>query len=513
MVTPALPWAACSNAQQPFGEEIVPQIQPQPPLVQLEAVSSAPGACSWGAEPDPPGSKLLSGSSEIRSPLSTSTLGGFAFCSGVSNTEQETISTAFPSPENQRNCVPPHQNRAGVGGAGSLPPLQRWHLGFSPPFARRAPGSPTPSARWGEAPTAGGPIPRAPGRGGRTGARRRRGPVASPGRVEVQAPAARAALPTAAAGHTLAARDGGGRACGEVSASPVPRPGQARLPPRRAGAQPAAEAGLRFPAAPPRGPALGRPRAGEVAAGRPRPRAMAGRPGPGAGRRAAAAGGGRPFPRECCEGLGGLEYGQVDVTAMARLFSYVDVTDSGFIAAVLAIAFNPLFWNVVARWEHKTRALSRVFGSPHAACYCLGAVILMLNCVRSHCFTEAMKSQPKLEGLDCHWAYYSGLAILAVGTLFVISSFLALGFTGTFLGDYFGILMEAKVTSFPFSILDNPMYWGSTAVYLGWALMHASPAGLLLTAVVAISYTVAMLYEGPFTEEIYLQKQKGVKNK
>ncbi|KAK4813388.1 hypothetical protein QYF61_004725 [Mycteria americana] len=38
-------------------------------------------------------------------------------------------------------------------------------------------------------------------------------------------------------------------------------------------------------------------------------------------------------------------------------------------------------------------------------------------------------------------------------------------------GDYFGILMEAKVTSFPFSILDNPMYWGSTAVYLGWSLM------------------------------------------
>lgn len=45
-----------------------------------------------------------------------------------------------------------------------------------------------------------------------------------------------------------------------------------------------------------------------------------------------------------------------------------------------------------------------------------------------------MKSQPKLEGLDSHWAYYSGLVVLAVGTLFVISSFLALGFTGTFLG-------------------------------------------------------------------------------
>ncbi|RMC17599.1 hypothetical protein DUI87_05263 [Hirundo rustica rustica] len=223
---------------------------------------------------------------------------------------------------------------------------------------------------------------------------------------------------------------------------------------------------------------------------------MAGRPGPGAGRREAAAGGARRFPRECCEGLGGLDYGQVDAAAMVQLFGYVDVTDTGFIVAALSIAFNPLFWNVglesgavgsrwhskpdvqgcaweqeVARWEHKTRALSQVFGSPHAACYCLGAAILVLNCVRSHCFTEAMKSQPKLESWDSHWTYYSGLAILAVGTLFVISSFLALGFTGTFLGDYFGILMEEKVTSFPFSVLDNPMYWGSTAIYLGWSLM------------------------------------------
>uniref|UniRef100_A0A8D2MMS3 Phosphatidylethanolamine N-methyltransferase n=2 Tax=Zonotrichia albicollis TaxID=44394 RepID=A0A8D2MMS3_ZONAL len=204
---------------------------------------------------------------------------------------------------------------------------------------------------------------------------------------------------------------------------------------------------------------------------------------------------------------------KVDVAAMVRLFGYVDVTDTGFIVAVLSIAFNPFFWNVVARWEHKTRALSQTFGSPRAACYCLGAVILLLNCVRSHCFTEAVKSQPKLEGWDCHWTYYSGLAIMAVGTLFVTSSFLALGFTGTFLGDYFGILMEEKVTSFPFSVLDNPMYWGSTAIYLGWSLMHASPAGLLLTAVVAISYTIAVLYEGPFTEEIYRRKQKGVKSK
>lgn len=38
---------------------------------------------------------------------------------------------------------------------------------------------------------------------------------------------------------------------------------------------------------------------------------------------------------------------QVDVAAMVWLFGYVDVTDTGFIVAVLSIAFNPLFWNVV----------------------------------------------------------------------------------------------------------------------------------------------------------------------
>ncbi|MBW03583.1 Phosphatidylethanolamine N-methyltransferase, partial [Eschrichtius robustus] len=117
-----------------------------------------------------------------------------------------------------------------------------------------------------------------------------------------------------------------------------------------------------------------------------------------------------------------------------------------------------------------------------------------------------MLSQARMQSLDNPLAYRVGLALLGVGGVFVLSSFLALGFTGTFLGDYFGILKEARVTTFPFSILDNPMYWGSTANYLGWAIMHASPAGLLLTTVVALIYTVAILYEEPFTAEIYRQK-------
>ncbi|XP_007498436.1 phosphatidylethanolamine N-methyltransferase isoform X2 [Monodelphis domestica] len=204
---------------------------------------------------------------------------------------------------------------------------------------------------------------------------------------------------------------------------------------------------------------------------------------------------------------------EAELSVMTRLLGYVDVTDFSFVAAVLCIIFNPLFWNLVARWEHKTRKLSRAFGSPYRACYCLGTTVLLLNFLRSYCFTQAMSSQPKMEGLDCPGAFYVGLAILGVGIVFVFSSFLALGFIGTYLGDYFGILKEARLTTFPFSVLDNPMYWGSTANYLGLSIMNASPTGLLLTVVVGLTYTVAILYEEPFTEEIYRQKAQQLKKK
>ncbi|XP_070617560.1 phosphatidylethanolamine N-methyltransferase isoform X2 [Erythrolamprus reginae] len=203
-----------------------------------------------------------------------------------------------------------------------------------------------------------------------------------------------------------------------------------------------------------------------------------------------------PFPLECCGGLNNVDYSKVDLTAMTLLSDYVNVTDPYFIAAVLSIAFNPLFWNLVGRWEHRSRSLTRLFGSPYAACYFLGIVIISLNFLRSHCFEEAMKSQPKLPLLECLLGYYASLTLIAVGILLVTSSFLALGFIGTFLGDYFGILMETKVTAFPFNVMENPMYWGSTSIYFGWSLMNASPGGLILTVVVALCYAVALLYEG-----------------
>lgn len=88
-------------------------------------------------------------------------------------------------------------------------------------------------------------------------------------------------------------------------------------------------------------------------------------------------------------------------------------------------------------------------------------------------------------------------------------------------GDYFGIYLEEPVTTFPYTICANPMYWGksdsgrrgdsyisltpvctyllpligSTMIFLGKALYNASPAGLFLTAFVYGVYTITTLVE------------------
>lgn len=84
----------------------------------------------------------------------------------------------------------------------------------------------------------------------------------------------------------------------------------------------------------------------------------------------------------------------------------------------------------------------------------------------------------------------------------------ALGVTGTYLGDYFGILMSERVTSFPFSVCDAPMYVGSTLSFLGTALWYGKPAGVVLTGVVWAAYSVALRFEDPFTAGIYERRER-----
>ncbi|KAG0372890.1 Phosphatidyl-N-methylethanolamine N-methyltransferase [Mortierella sp. AD032] len=75
-------------------------------------------------------------------------------------------------------------------------------------------------------------------------------------------------------------------------------------------------------------------------------------------------------------------------------------------------------------------------------------------------------------------------------------------------GDYFGILMDTRVTSFPFNINDDPMYNGTTLMCLGTALWSSCPAGIYLSGVVHVVYRIALAFEGPFTGEIYRKREE-----
>ncbi|KAI4898376.1 hypothetical protein NFI96_010194 [Prochilodus magdalenae] len=75
------------------------------------------------------------------------------------------------------------------------------------------------------------------------------------------------------------------------------------------------------------------------------------------------------------------------MSVLTEVMGHLDLMEPRFCVAIIAIIFNPFFWNVlymVARWEHRTRGLTRLFGSPYVACYCLGTLILLLNVYRSH---------------------------------------------------------------------------------------------------------------------------------
>jgi hypothetical protein len=56
--------------------------------------------------------------------------------------------------------------------------------------------------------------------------------------------------------------------------------------------------------------------------------------------------------------------------------------------------------------------------------------------------------------------------------------------------------LQHKVESFPFNVVDNPMYVGSTLSFLATALWYESPAGLVLTVLVHFVYRIALRYEG-----------------
>lgn len=177
------------------------------------------------------------------------------------------------------------------------------------------------------------------------------------------------------------------------------------------------------------------------------------------------------------------------------------------LAACVIVMINPLFWNLVSRFEYKTHAVSNTLGGPKRGCTALAICILSLNYLRTSMFTKTVDEYGMWEPLNNEFVESLGYLTVVAGAVLVVSSSWRLGFFCSFMGDYFGILLTSKVTGFPFNVVGDPMYVGSALVYLGLALQHASVAGLILTACIGISYAIAVRFEGPFTTKIYQEKQ------
>ena len=147
---------------------------------------------------------------------------------------------------------------------------------------------------------------------------------------------------------------------------------------------------------------------------------------------------------------------------------------------------------MLIRPEYKTHFLTKAFGSPYYGCYALALTIFVIGIARDAIYSNALKQQPVYPPLH---QPALGVGLFLSGNVLVLSSMYALGITGTYLGDYFGILMDEKVEGFPFNVTGAPMYWGSTLSFLGTALYYGRTAGLILTLEVFMMYLGALQFE------------------
>ncbi|KAK6205568.1 putative unsaturated phospholipid N-methyltransferase [Scheffersomyces amazonensis] len=206
-----------------------------------------------------------------------------------------------------------------------------------------------------------------------------------------------------------------------------------------------------------------------------------------------------------------------DITYLVKnIGQYIDINinNNSIIFAVATIAFNPIFWNIVARLEYNTHFLTKISGGAYRGCYLLAFTIFSLGIYRDHVYHQALIAQPTFEPLINSLIIKSiAIGSFIFGNILVLTSMYALGVTGTYLGDYFGILMNERVTGFPFNINDNPMYNGSTLCFLGTALWYGKPSGIIITIFVFVMYKIALLFEEPFTAKIYANREKELLSK
>ena len=182
--------------------------------------------------------------------------------------------------------------------------------------------------------------------------------------------------------------------------------------------------------------------------------------------------------------------------------------------SILLIAVAPSVWNGIGRFEYSTKLISRAFGSNIKGCYFLTILVMIVSRTRDLVFAMVVLQNRNQYEVPGTINFILGAVLFTAGIMLVVISNNKLGLLGTHMGDHFGIFLDAKITSFPFNILENPMYTGSFMGMLGFAIFFNSFTGIKLALFALLVYNLySKLYEEKFTTYIYEQKAEREKVK
>ena len=194
-----------------------------------------------------------------------------------------------------------------------------------------------------------------------------------------------------------------------------------------------------------------------------------------------------------------------------EFYDKLDICNLNTIIGILMIVICPITWNLVARYEFYTKKITKICGNNNLLAADIFAHILIeMGIFRNYMFTRTMNNTPHMEFFETTEMFITIISsiLIACSVFIVAGSYWQLGIHGIYYADYFGILMDEKVTEFPYNILENPLYIGSQSLFFSLALYNRSPTGIFMFVVASIMYRVASFLENPMTDLIYSEENR-----
>ena len=185
------------------------------------------------------------------------------------------------------------------------------------------------------------------------------------------------------------------------------------------------------------------------------------------------------------------------------------ITRSPFLLplTIITILLSPAVWNILGYIEYTNKTISRLFKSRLYGVYFVVIISQIISRIRDILVVLTAYQTRNQFPMPDELSTVVGVLGLTIGSILVLSSSHKLGIVNTYHGDHFGFYLEEKITSFPFNILNDPMYVGSSMIMvaIGFAFKSYVGVGLGVFAF-AVYQGYIKGYEEGFTDFIYKEK-------